>query len=445
MFLKYGTAVVYVLALFVFSGACARQDESGEGEPGIQEIVAQWTAIERAFLTSPETPASPAFAGELDGFSRRVDQFAGSRLYRMYRYIPFSRAQGVAALFEPPPPNEVGEAQAVKDLIRSFQETALRGDREKALASAMDIHEFMLRWQHLDLEAEKFTSAAYFELFLVFTFFIAAMVLTVWFLHRALKRSLEREQAGSVFSRALVLAQEEERSRIAGELHDTVAQDLRYLALRTGKIGRTASAGERESLCREVAAAQKKLIDQVRNICDGLVPPDFRFLGLPDALRRLCRDFGARTGIDCRIDVAENLQLGLMGEDMQLQVFRIVQEALNNVEKHAGAAEAIVVLRNSTAAGAGGGKAPALFVSVSDDGAGFHQKPGYPSSYPGHVKFDAPPADAPGHLGIRGMYERCAILKGALTVESEAGEGAILCLEVPLEAPPEIPPGGGDA
>jgi signal transduction histidine kinase len=323
-------------------------------------------------------------------------------------------------------------------MIFSFKAAVLGGDREQALVLAADIREFMLRWQRMDVEAEKFTSAAYFELFLVFTFFIAAMILTVWFFYRALSRSLEREQAGSVFSRALVLAQEEERSRIAGELHDTVAQDLRYLALRAGKIARTADAAERESLCREIAAAQEKLIDRVRSICDGLVPPDFRFQGLSDALRRLCYDFGGRTGIDCRIDVAEGLNLAPMSEDMQLQVFRIVQEALANVEKHAGAAEAIVVLRNSGGSGAArDGKARRLFVSVSDDGSGFslRQNPGLPSTYPGHVKFDTPPAVAPGHLGIRGMYERCAILAGSLTVESEENEGTIVCLEAPLEVP----------
>jgi signal transduction histidine kinase len=397
----------FLLLLSFFLEACARRDESGE--PGIQEIVAQWTAIERIFLTNAET--SPAFAGEIDGFSVSVDKFLDSRIYRMYRYIPFSRNKGIDAFLAPPPPNEFGEGQSVKDLTLLFKEAVLRGEHEQALALAMDIHEFMILWQRLDIETAKFTSAAYFELFLVFVFFIAAMVLAVWFLYRALGHSLEREQAGSVFSRALVLAQEEERFRIAGELHDTVAQDLRYLALRVGKIARTGDGGERKSLCREVVTAQEQLIGRVRNICDGLVPPDFRFQGLPDALRRLCYDFGNRTGIDCRIDVAENFCLEPMSENMQLQVFRIAQEALNNVEKHAEATEAIVVLRNS---GGREGKARGIFVSISDDGKGFHKR-------------------EPGHLGLRNMYERCAILKGSLAIESEKGEGTIVCLEAPLE------------
>jgi signal transduction histidine kinase len=146
------------------------------------------------------------------------------------------------------------------------------GDRARALVLMMDIRESLIRWQRLDLEVEKFISASYFSLFLVFTSFIAAVSLAVWFLHRVL-----------------------ERSRIAGELHDTVAQDLRYLALRVAKIGRTAAAAEREDLCREVAAAQEKLMGRIRDICDGLAPPDFRFQGLPHALRRIESEAGEGT------------------------------------------------------------------------------------------------------------------------------------------------------
>jgi two-component system NarL family sensor kinase len=194
-----------------------------------------------------------------------------------------------------------------------------------------------------------------------------------------------------------------------------------------GKIGRTDSAPERESLCREVAAAQEQLMGRVRGICDGLAPPDFRFQGLPDALRRLCYDFGSRTGIDCRIDLAENLTLEPLDEDMQLQIFRIVQEALINAEKHAGAREAVVVLRNSDSK-----KGRGLFVSVSDDGRGFPETRDSRS-----VRYESPPEAEPGHLGIRGMFERCAILNGVLIIESEEREGTMVYLEAPLEDWPD--------
>jgi signal transduction histidine kinase len=434
-----------VLFLSGFLGACAPSGSSPDPE-AVPEIMARWTIIERSFLTTTGIPESAAFFKELDDFSKAVLAFLDSRMYSMYRtyrYMPFSRPEGSAG--SSGSPREVQDILAVKELSPAFKEAVRAGDRTRALVLMMDIHESLTRWQRLDMEVEKFISASYFSLFLVFTFFIAAAALAVWFLHRALERSLGREQAGSVFSRALVLAQEQERSRIAAELHDTVAQDLRYLSLRVGKIGRTAAAAERADLCREVTAVQEKLMGRIRGICDGLVPPDFRFQGLPNALRRLCYDFGNRTGIDCRIDVAENLCLGPMNEEMQLQMFRIVQEALINVEKHAGATETIVTLRNSEG---GPGKPRGIFISVSDDGRGFCKNPGFrwnpgfrrrPGASPartGPVRLDAPPEGMAGHFGIRGMFERCAILNGALVIESEAGEGTIVYLEAPLEARP---------
>jgi signal transduction histidine kinase len=446
----------------------------------VQEIMVLWMTIERSFLTN--AGQSSGFIKEIDGFSESVRAFLGSQMYRTYRYMPLSRPEetagsAVSAVPLPREPRRAEEFQPVGESIRSFKEAVAGGDREKALASMLDIRELLIRLQRLDLEAKKFISSSYLTLFLVFTFFIAATALTLWFLHRALEHSLSREQRGSVFSRALVLAQEQERSRIAGELHDTVAQDLRCLFLRVGKISRTADAAERESLCREVTAAQENLMNQVRDICDSLMPPDFRFQGLPDALRRLCYDFGGRTGINCRIDIAENLRLEPMAEEMQLQAFRIVQEALTNVEKHAGATEAVVTVRNSDLgkpapeepdppSPKAGGKARGIFISVSDDGQGFHWKPGFrwkpgfqwkpglpPARIPytDSVKLEAPPEGPPGHFGIRSMFERCAILNGTLVIESQAGEGTMVCLEAPLTPPseqyyyqPEISAGGSD-
>ncbi|MDR0401979.1 MAG: hypothetical protein LBH35_00150 [Treponema sp.] len=94
-----------------------------------------------------------------------------------------------------------------------------------------------------------------------------------------------------------------------------------------------------------------------------------------------------------------------------------------------------MTLRNSDGnAGSAEGKARSLFVSVSDDGRGFPdlRDSGFPAQ-PVRIKFDASPAGVPDCLGLRSMYERYAILKGSLTVESEQGEGTIICLEAPLK------------
>ena len=150
----------------------------------------------------------------------------------------------------------------------------------------------------MSMEAGHYAAGAYFTLIFVLVFFILLSAVLIYFLSKELKRSLRREKEGSVFSRAVLLAQEDERARLSRELHDTIAQDLRYLSLEMNKIGKTENSNEREKLCDDAASLQSDLICKVRDICDYLVPPDFRFLGLPDALRRLCLDFGKRTGID---------------------------------------------------------------------------------------------------------------------------------------------------
>jgi len=267
----------------------------------------------------------------------------------------------------------------------------------------------------MDMESQHYAAGAYFSLLIVLVFFIMLSAILIYFLSKELKHSLRREEEKSFFSRAVLLAQENERSRLSRELHDTIAQDLRYLSLEMNKIGKMEDNIKREKLCEDAALLHSDLIRRLRDICDYLVPPDFHFQGLPDALRRLCLDFGKRTGIDCRIDITGEISGVVPNEEKQLQIFRIVQEALANVEKHANATEAIVILRCDH-----NGE---LSVGVSDDGRGFRSVPDSSLSS-GEIQHSSPP------MGIRGMNERAAFLGGNLNIKSEPGEGTLVRLHV---------------
>jgi hypothetical protein len=161
--------------------------------------------------------------------------------------MPFFRLEESAAVF--PRAGEPEAIQVIGELTLTYRGAVLRGDRKTALALMPDIQEFLLERQKLNTEAEQFISSSYANLLLIFAFFITVMALGVWFIYRALEHFLSREREGSVFSRSLVLAQEEERARVDGELHDTVAQDPCFLARRIDRIGRTDNADERETLC----------------------------------------------------------------------------------------------------------------------------------------------------------------------------------------------------
>ena len=372
--------------------------------PDAQDIVTQWTAIERRFMeTSFGETETAALLDAVDAFYDSVREFQQSELFRIYRLVPFS--QSPRPVFGP-------AIQTAADLALVFRDALGEGDREKALSVSLDISDALVLWLEQDREAGRFSADAHLWLFFVFIGFVVFMSGSFYYLQRALARSLRQEAEHSVFSRAFLLAQEAERARISRELHDTVAQDLRYLALGMEKISRTDDLGEREKLCREASGLQSDLIRRVRDICDNLVPPDFRIAGLKDAVRRLCLDFGKRTGIECRAEIKDNVQLDFLNEEKQLQIFRIVQEALTNVEKHAQAKEAIVVLHTSGE----------LFVGISDDGKGFTPP----------VEEDRVDTRTVG-MGIRGMKKRAELLGGSFAIKSEAGEGTLVCLRLPTK------------
>jgi signal transduction histidine kinase len=279
------------------------------------------------------------------------------------------------------------------------------------------VGEVLIAWQEQDTKTADSIHLAYFYQFIVFSLFIVVMAGAVWMLGRALTRARLRERQSAGFSRFMVLAQEAERSRISRELHDTAAQELRYLSLQMGKLIRSREPKERELIAGEAAALQNALAERVRAMCANLSPPDLRSQSIGGALRRLCWDWSRRTGIECGVSINDTA-LKDLGEEKALQCFRLVQESLTNIEKHAGAAGASLSARQETDAE---GK-PVLLLCVSDNGRGFTPPP----------KDNGARLSLEGRWGIRNMYERCAILGGTLDFESEKGEGTLVKITVPL-------------
>ena len=394
---------------------------------GIQDLINQWITIDRHIIEARlETDLAESRIVEcLDQFHMSVQTFIDSELYQIYRLVPLPF--GTRPVFGQLMPDESPGTYILTDLIPSIRKVILGGDRERAMLISADISSALIQIMIRDGNAQQFAADTYFALLLIFIVFIALTAFATHFLYRTLTRSLRREEEGSSFSHAVLLAQENERGRLYRELHDTVAQDLRYLSLEMNKIGKTDERTLREKLCAEAASLQATLIGRVRGICNNLVPPDFSFQGLPDALRRLCLDFGKRTGIDCRINIRQNVNLSFLNEEKQLQVFRIVQEALTNVEKHAHAKEAIVILRSDTK--------DSLSVSISDDGLGFTPAQRKGSLYQFLEDSSDSLPEAGTHLGIRGMRERATLLGGHLTINSERGEGTLIHLHLPPHPP----------
>lgn len=196
-----------------------------------------------------------------------------------------------------------------------------------------------------------------------------------------------------LYAERILRAHEDERRRIAQELHDQPLQDLIHL-VRVLDRGRVDEA-------REVAT---QVVSELRQISRGLRPPTLDDLGVSAALRKLVADFQVRTGIASSFRVDGGARR--VRPDIELGLFRVAQEALNNVARHSQAQKVAVRMRFS---------GEAVRLSVNDDGAGFS---------PGRVGDTT--------LGILGMTERAGLLGGSLEIVSAPGKGTAVRTAVPL-------------
>jgi len=209
-------------------------------------------------------------------------------------------------------------------------------------------------------------------------------------------------------SARLLDIQEEERRRLSRGLHDEIGQTLTALRIEiSNALGKAAAPEVRERLERARALAER-CVQTIRHISLVLRPALLDDLGLAPALQWQIEDFIRRSGIAAELSeegVAEGLP-----DLLKTTVYRVLQEALNNCEKHAHASQVWVAVRQADGA---------MTLDVRDDGRGFE------------VSAQGMPARGEG-LGLLGMRERAARLGGTLTVESAPGKGARVTLSVPV-------------
>jgi signal transduction histidine kinase len=209
--------------------------------------------------------------------------------------------------------------------------------------------------------------------------------------------------------RRVVEAQELERARLARELHDETGQALTSILLGLKHLEDAAESDE----ARDATAALRELVvttlQDVRRLAVELRPSALDDFGLVPAVERLAATLADQS--DLIVDVEAGLGDERLPREAETALYRIVQEALTNVVKHASAGRVSITLVR---------KAGAAVVVVEDDGTGFES--------------DGIRADA---LGLTGMRERVALVGGRLTVESSADAGTTLVAEVPLAVAPE--------
>jgi signal transduction histidine kinase len=238
---------------------------------------------------------------------------------------------------------------------------------------------------------------------------------------RALASSLERQREETRRLADMVIrAQEEERGRVARELHDEANQILAALmtTVDTADTLSAAASGGGDPALRETLARLRKLADtalgDLQRIATELRPPALDEFGLLPALTRHVRDRVSGTGL--RADVQIEGRRRRLPQAVELALYRIAQEALANVQKHAGAGSVHVRLRFLP---------DAVRLDVSDDGVGFD------AAVAGGA--DGSDGRGPGGLGLPGMRERASIVGGDVEVSSSPGGGTRVSARIPLE------------
>jgi signal transduction histidine kinase len=204
------------------------------------------------------------------------------------------------------------------------------------------------------------------------------------------------------FSRQLINSQERERKRIAGELHDSLGQQLliikNWAVLALGSLDGQKTVQEPLG---EISSTASHAIDEMRGIAYNLRPYQLEKLGFTAAIRGLAARVAASSHIQFATEIAD--VDGLFSEEVEISIYRIVQEALNNVVKHSQATEGRILMTNNLGT---------VDLKIEDNGRGFIPPDGR-----------APQQSQKG-FGLMGITERVRMLGGRVVIQSAPGRGS---------------------
>ncbi len=213
------------------------------------------------------------------------------------------------------------------------------------------------------------------------------------------------EQELRALAAQLLTAQEDERRRIARDLHDEATQRLALFSIEIGRAAREsgATAGEMRTRCRKLQEEAVRLSEEIRRLSHGLHPSELEDLGLSAALEELCEEFGRAHGI--RVTIEGEAEAS---REVGACLYRVAQEAMQNARRHGKATEVKVKL---------GQREGSLELEVPDNGVGI----------------SGAAATKPRGLGIVSMRERVRLVQGSLTIETGEGGGTTVRAVVPLQ------------
>jgi two-component system NarL family sensor kinase len=241
----------------------------------------------------------------------------------------------------------------------------------------------------------------------------AEIALNNAFLIEALRHQLDEirtsREALAKIQHQLLRSREEERSRLARDLHDSPIQSLIGLNIQLGLLLNTGDLqpAAAEPL-KEMRAEVRRLSSELRQVCAELRPPMLDTLGLGAALRALVKEWSDQNAAEVRLDLSPDAALRPLSGEVAVNFYRVAQEALMNIGKHARAQHVNIALLCEDGL---------LTMTIQDDGRGF----------------DSPitlhDLTARSHFGLAGMRERIGLIGGEWSLKSVPGEGTTVCVK----------------
>lgn len=202
----------------------------------------------------------------------------------------------------------------------------------------------------------------------------------------------------------LITSQEDERHRIARELHDDFGQRIALLTIDVDQLARDVASRDHRAKLHELSRQAGELASDLHQLSHELHPSRLHTLGLVESIRLLCRDVGSQRNI--RVTFDHNQSAESVDDDIALCLYRIAQEALHNVAKHSGAQDAFVRLTVD---------AGEAYLQIADSGIGFD-----------------PQSSVRSGLGLVSLRERVELLHGKLAIHAAPGNGTRIGVKLPL-------------
>ncbi len=225
---------------------------------------------------------------------------------------------------------------------------------------------------------------------------------------RRYRREVRKKEAARVaLIERVVHAQEEERKSVARELHDQLGQSLSRTLL--SFQGVLKACGRRDPLCSQIESEMHGIIDDTRRLAWDIRPPILDDFGLDSALKRYVEDISKRAGIPFDYQCVWPDHAGRLPNRIEVTLYRIAQEAVTNVIRHAEARQTSVLLIRYDGV---------VSLLVEDDGGGF--------------ELSSVGEGEASSLGLMGMKERAGLIGGDFTIESQPGKGTVVRINIPL-------------